>query len=143
MSGKLKTNLNKVNSEPAVSIESIFTDPHFRSSSAKGYPNRLYGYGDKVGAVVAVRGQRGNDFALNADGLAYVVQAETEGRVKEGYVVLAKQNGGTTPEFIGAARASEVHERLLNVTPINGKWGPYHWITETFEPVTRDDGVPF
>lgn len=125
-----------------MTIEKIFTDPGFRSSSGKCYPNRLYGNGSKIGAVVVVRG-RGHDFALSIAGLDYVVAAETEGRVKEGYVVLAQPNGGGTPEFIAAERATAVQERLKNVSPSNGKWGEYHWITETFQPVMQDDSAPF
>ena len=122
-------------------IQNIFTDPTFRSSS-KYYPNRLYGDGKQTGAIAVTRG-RGNDFALNAEGLDYVVQAETEGRVKEGYVVLASRNG-STPQFIAAARAKEVQERLRNVTPREGNFGPYHWITVNFQPAaSRDDGDVF
>jgi hypothetical protein len=125
------------------SIEKMFVDPDFRSSSGKGYPNRLYGNSKKkIGAIAVVRG-RGNDFALSVAGLNYVAEAEAEGRVKEGYVVLAQLNGGATPEFIAAERVTKVAERLRDVTPSNGKWGEYHWITETFQPVLQDDSAPF
>jgi hypothetical protein len=119
-----------------MSIENIFTNPTFRSWSKQCYPNRLYGDGE-IGAVVAVRG-RGDDFALGVAGLTYIVKAEAEGRIKEGFVVLAKQNGGNVLEYIGAELASEVAERLRNVTPREGKWGPYHWITTSFNTA----GVP-
>src|SRR3984957_5473604 len=100
-----------------MSLEKIFTDPSFRSSSTQCYPNRLYGDGKKIGAVVVVRGQRGNDFALGVAGIDYVLKAEAEGRIKQGFVVLAKQNGGAVPEYIAATRVTEVHERLRDLTP--------------------------
>lgn len=128
----------------AVSLENMFSDPTFQWSTKHSYPNRIYGNGKKIGALVAVRGRR-EDFAVNVSGLDYVVKAETEGRLKEGYVVLAKKNGGTAPEYIAAARVSEVAERLRGVTPLEGDYGPYHWITATFQPATRgnDADVPF
>jgi hypothetical protein len=125
-----------------MSIEKIFTNPSFRSSSAEFYPNRLYGDGKKIGAVVVVQGRRGDDYPLGVAGRDYVVKAEAEGRIKEGFVVLAKQNDGRL-EYIASARASEVAERLRNVTPWEGKWGPYHWITETFCPVSDAADKPF
>jgi hypothetical protein len=124
-----------------MSIENIFTDPSFRSWSTQCYPNRLYGNGKEIGAVVAVRGRRGDDFALGVAGLDYVVKAEAEGSIKEGFVVLAKQNGGNVLEYVGSAQASEVAERLRNVTPWEGKWGKYHWITATFHAVGDQEAV--
>jgi hypothetical protein len=56
------------------------------------YPNRLYGNGE-IGAVVVVQGKQGTDYALSVAGLDYVVKAEAEGRIKEGFVALAKMNG--------------------------------------------------
>jgi hypothetical protein len=126
-----------------MTIENIFTDPSFRSWSKQCYPNRLYGDGKEIGAVVAVKGRHGDDFALGIAGLDYIVKAEAEGRIKEGFVVLAKQNGGGVLEYIGAERASEVAERLRNVTPWKGKWGAYHWITATFRAFGDQDEAVF
>jgi hypothetical protein len=89
--------------------------------------------------------RRSEDFALNANGLDHVVKAEADGRLKEGYVVLAKQNAGAALEYIAAARAADVSERLRNIPPYEGKWGPYHWITTNFQPASsgRDAEEPF
>lgn len=125
-----------------MSIENIFTDPSFRSSSTQCYPNRLYGNGNDIGAVVAVQGRGGEDFALGVAGLEYVIKAEEEDRIKQGYVVLAKQNSGNSLEYLASERATEVAERLRNVTPREGKWGLYHWITRWFYAV-GDQRAPF
>lgn len=114
-----------------VAVRKILTDPSFRSSSAEFFPNRLVGNG-KVGALVVVKGKH-DDFGLGVAGLEYVVKAEAEGRIKEGYVVLAKPNGGTTLEYVASARAGEVAKRLHNVTPRIGPRGAYHWVTAKFE----------
>jgi hypothetical protein len=125
-----------------MSIENIFQDASFRSSSTPSYPNRIYGNG-KTGAVVVVQGKHGTDFALGVAGLDYVIKAEAEGRIEEAYVVLAKTNGGSVPAYVASAPAKAVAERLRSIAPRDGKFGPYHWITETLHSVNGDAEVPF
>jgi hypothetical protein len=116
----------------------LFTDPNFRWSSKKCYPNKLCGNEQKIGAVVVVRrGERGKDFALNTTGLAYVIRAEADGRLKEGHVVLAVQNGDDQPQVVASARATAVAERLRDVPPQDGQFGQYWWINKDFMPAAR------
>jgi hypothetical protein len=119
--------------KPEMFIKDIFSNPSFRSWSNGEIPNKFYGDGKNVGAVVAMR-SRGVDFALNLDALDYVCKAEAEGRIKEGYVVLAVKENGGAPGYVAHARANEVAERLRNVTPRDGKWGKYYWLTSALQP---------
>jgi hypothetical protein len=78
-------------------FENMFTDTiSWKWTDNNCYPNRrYYNKQQRVGAVAVVRkhDNRGDDFALNSAGLDYVVQAETDGRIKEAWVILAVQNG--------------------------------------------------
>jgi hypothetical protein len=116
-------------------FKNLFSDPSWRWTSKNCYPNRLYGNGQKVGAVVVVRKEgRGQDFALNAAGLDSVTKAEADGRLKEAYVVFANQNGNDLPEVVASERATEVSERLHGVRPLDGQYGAYWWLTRNFMP---------
>ena len=87
-----------------VMIATIFSDPGWRWST--GFPNRVYGNGE-IGAVVVVQGKPGADFALSVAALDYVLAAEAEGRIAEGYVVFATRNGSGNPEFFAAERSQD------------------------------------
>lgn len=125
-----------------MSIENIFIDSSFHYSSTQCYPNRLYGDGKEIGAVVVTPSRRG-DCQLRVAGLDYVVKAEAEGRIKEGFVVLAKLNSRNVLKYVRSARASEVAERLRNVTPRESRLGTYYWITERLHAVGEQEAAVF
>ena len=124
-----------------VMIATIFSDPGWRWST--GFPNRVYGNGE-IGAVVVVQGKPGADFALSVAALDYVLAAEAEGRIAEGYVVFATRNGSGNPEFFAAERVKTVAERLEGVDPRSGEWGDYHWLGGNFAPAAKSRAeMPF
>ena len=113
-----------------MSLREIFTDPRFRFSTSIGYPNRLYGGevdGKKIGAVVILKNANGRseDFALNVSGLQYVLKAEEEGRIAEGYVVLARREADGSDKVISVEPTREVHERVRNIPPSGGSSGHF------------------
>jgi hypothetical protein len=128
-------------------ITTIFTDPAWKFSWAIASPNQLAALND-IGAVVVLRRAdgRGRDFALGVAGFEYVLKAEEEGRIAEGYVALGLSIKGNRPEFVAAERVQVVHERLREYAPIDGDFGRYWWITREFMPAASmrlDPHAPF
>jgi hypothetical protein len=133
-------------------IETIFTNSSWKFSTAIAYPNQLAARNDVagtiIGAVVALRRTdgRGQDFALSTAGLEYLLKAEEEGRIAEGYVVLGYLSNDGRREFVAAERAHVVHERLRGYAPLDGDLGLYFWITREFMPAVSmrlDRNAPF
>lgn len=131
----------------------IFTDSSWKLSDVV-FPNLLaWKDHDAITPFVVVvsrlANRRGRDYALSKAGLERVIGAEREGRVTEGLVSLWDQSADRKRhEFVGEEKASVVHERLRNVPPQEGKWGPFWWITADFQPVVSaaaryDPDAPF
>jgi hypothetical protein len=69
---------------------------------------------------------------LGEAGLDRVRIAKEQDRLTAGYVVLA--NGER--EFFASEEAQTVYSRLRDYRLLDGKFGPYWWITEQFQPAS-------
>ena len=124
----IKHNPGSINDE-------FFTDPNWRQFAtdvlkAKGaYPNRLYSNkSQNSGAMVAFRGAS-DSWAVNKAAVDYLINAVQQGRIGEGYAILAE---GKPPAVVSSLTINELAKLLKDVPPTAGTWGPYWWIPRGF-----------
>jgi hypothetical protein len=122
-------------------VRDMFTDPACkqftveRTKQIGAFPNRVFCWpknGGKVGILVAGRSLRGADSAVSKGGIDYLAQAEAEGRITQGIVVLA--NGATV---IAAASVADVAAIIKDVVPYCGMLGEYFWLNAEFKLPTN------
>jgi hypothetical protein len=104
---------------------------------ARGYyPNEVYWPKDKADARVIIVSRRSprSDFALNE-------AAQRKASGLEAYVWLAEPNG----DVVARDTVENVLARLADLAPLNGRWGPYWWVDQNFNPPSMqvDDSAPF
>ena len=121
--------------------DEFFTDPNWRPfapnvNKAKGaYPNRLYfNANQNSGAMVAFRGAN-DSWAVNKAAVDYLINAVREGRIGEGYAILAE---GTPTAVVSSLTINEVAKLLNDVPPTIGTWGAYWWIPRGFATGSSD-----
>jgi hypothetical protein len=128
------------NDPNAALITTIFTGPKWRFSKHTGKPNQLALLehdGKKIAALVVVRPASSEDYALSEAGLKHLIGTG----ITDIYVVLGvRATNVDRPEFVAAEKASLVHERVRDLPPRDGQWGPYWWITAEFEPAFSSGG---
>jgi hypothetical protein len=106
----------------------------------KIYPNYLgWTKGDpsKLGVLIIHQSKRG-DFGINKNGLDYIKDAKSDGRIKEAYVVKVHQNGSNGQQVVEAMTIDEAEAALGNVAPMPGEYGEYWWL-----PRPDSSKVPF
>jgi hypothetical protein len=101
------------------------------------------GNGDKIAALVLRRTHADGDWALSQSALDYVAGALRDGRITEGYVVLANKWS-----VVAHASAKEVLASIGDTEPNDGQWGPYFWLNTALKPVADyravvDDDKPW
>jgi hypothetical protein len=90
------------------------------------YPNRLFHNAEKrLGAVVAFRGPTYDSWAVNEAAITYLDNAVHEGRINEGYVILAKNN---PTQVIESMEIAAVKKLLVGVPIRDGNFGRYWWV---------------
>jgi hypothetical protein len=99
-------------------LDGFFTDPAWRPfafSLAKtigAIPNRpFFNETKNQGAIVAFKGNY-DSWALNEDGIKYLCDAVRDGRIGEGFVILAKKRPN---EVVSAMEVGEVAKLLKDV----------------------------
>jgi hypothetical protein len=104
---------------------------------AKGYyPNEIFWPKNKDDARVIIGSRRSSrgDFALSESALR---KAKASGH--EAYVWLAEVNGAV----VGRESVQDALAKLDGQTPMHGRYGPYWWIDQNFNPPSvRDETVP-
>jgi hypothetical protein len=121
-------------------IHGMFSDPKFKpfSSHSICHPNSLYHNDvEKIGVLVVWRSMKGNDFALGKSGLDRILQAEKDGRIDCGYVVLAEQKNGERT-VVAFETAQKVQAIVSKFVAHNGNFGKYWWLT----PEAFQEGEP-
>ena|SRR3974390_1556750 len=116
-------------------LDNLFADPAwkpFSFSLAKeigAYPNRIYFNSDEnIGAVVAFRGKH-DSWALNEAAVNYLHNAVHNGRISEGYAILATN----TPQKVVSVAGIEDVVKILDGVPCrDGDFGNYRWVDEKF-----------
>ena len=90
------------------------------------YPNRLLHHADEnIGALVATKSSKYDEYAVSAGGIAYLSKAYEEDRINGGYLVLLNNNKIMTTKEI-----ADVAAMVSNVSPRDGQFGPYFWFNE-------------
>ena len=79
--------------------------------------------------MVAFRGANNDSWAVNKAAVDYLVNAVREGRIGEGYAILAE---GTPTAVVSWLTINEVAKLLNDVPPTIGTWGPYWWVPRGF-----------
>ena len=79
--------------------------------------------------MVAFRGAH-DSWAVNKAAVDYLINAVREGRIGEGYAILAE---GKPPAVVSSLTINELAKRLKDVPTTDGTWGPYWWISKGFE----------
>ena len=93
------------------------------------YPNHRYFKADEnLGAVVSFKGQS-DAWSLNQNGVNYLLAAVRDGKIRNGYVVLA---AGKPPEMIACKPVAEVVSLLGGAPPRDGAFGRYWWVDQEF-----------
>lgn len=94
------------------------------------FPNHLYSKEEgNLGAVVAFRGAHAS-WAVNNAAIKYVHDAVREGRISQGYAILAEMNN---PHHVVSWKPIEdVVALLAGVSCRQGEFGPYCWINKGF-----------
>jgi hypothetical protein len=107
------------------------------------YPNELRHDGNGHGALVVWKAQNSDDFPMNKSGVEYLVKAHRDGRV-DGRVVLARRRDGKI-ETVAVKDIEQVAAMISNVTPKEGRFGPYWWLNAgfTFGSFSALDEAPF
>ena len=114
-----------------------FSDTRWRTYTSEQtrtlgvYPNSLRHHADEnIGALVTVKSNKYDEYAVSATGIDYLFRALEEGRIKAGYLVLMRENKIVATKDIAAVAAM-----VSNVAPRDGQLGPYHWFNA--------DGTPY
>jgi len=110
------------------------------------YPNSLRHHADEnIGALVTVKSNKYDEYAVSATGIDYLFRAQEEGRIKSGYLVLMRGNIIVATKDIAAVAAM-----VSNVFPREGQLGPYYWFNAdgtVYVPgaveLTPDEPMPF
>lgn len=122
-----------------------FTSPGWRQFSAElankigAYPNRLYfNAEEKAGAVIAFQNARGK-WAVNEAALKYVSEAVANGRLAQGFAILAKKPN----EVVLVIKIEEVTKLIGGEPPRDGDFGRYWWVNDQFATEQSLDDAPF
>ena len=121
------------------------TSPGWRQFSAElakkngAYPNRLYFNADeKAGAVIVFQNPSGK-WAVNEAAIKYVFEAVANGRLAQGFVVLAKRPA----EVVSVKKIEEATKLIGGEPPRDGDFGRYWWVDDQFSTEQSLDDAPF
>jgi hypothetical protein len=123
----------------------IFKDARWRRYPRNRHvsPHGLYvagADGTKSAALILRRTRADGDWALSQSALTYLADALREGRIVQGFVVMAERWN-----VVAHATVREVVASIGDTEPRDGDWGLYFWLDTAFKPVTRlvDETKPF
>ncbi len=109
------------------------------------HPNQLwFNEKSKAGALIVMKPQAYDEFAVGKAGLDYVASAHAAQRIK-GHVVLATRQHGKLA-VVAHKCVADVAALLERVPPREGQWGPYWWVKNDLTPdapTLGEDEVPF
>lgn len=97
------------------------------------FPNRLAWVPEHPGVGALAVFQSQEDFAIGKAGLDYILNAQRDGRIQEGYVLLLGKSGPPYV-YVNSAPAAEVAEALAEEPLRDGKWGAFRWVASELIP---------
>ena len=119
--------MSDINLSPNVAFD--FSDARWhrfsqqRTQNLGVAPNELWSHAEaKLGALV-VRESKYPEFAVSKTGLEYLQTVVRDGKITDGFVVLARWND----EILAMKSVAEVAAALVKVPPRTGRLGPYWW----------------
>jgi len=126
-------------------LSEMFADAGFRFFSKRDrlkngiFPNLMYYHEvHKVGVLVVMQSQSGEDYPIARDGIRYLKAAQDKGtKVVQGYVVFATGDQAN-PEYVCHDTVDNTLKQLNGEPPREGRMGPYWWMTGDMTVIAQE-----